>query len=72
MVSGRLWSERGRPGDSVWPRRKAELDRAFDGRINDGQDYLPRLDGLLKMEEEDESLVEWIPIEVLGRVGSLI
>jgi hypothetical protein len=55
----------------VWPRRKIELDRPFDDRINDGQDYLSRLDGLLK-KEEGENFVEWIPIEVLGQLFVLI
>ena len=52
----------------VWPGQKTELDRPFDDRINDGQDYLVRLDGLLKMEEEGENLVEWIPMKVLGQL----
>jgi hypothetical protein len=37
---------------------KTELDRPFDDQINDGQDYLPRLDGLLKREKR-KNLVEW-------------
>ena len=52
----------------VWPGQKTELDRPFNDRINDGQDYLSRLDDLLKMEEEGENLVEWILMKVLGQL----
>ena len=36
----------------VWPLRKSELDRPFDGRINDERCYLSHLDELLMMEED--------------------
>ena len=54
--------------DQVWIAEvwQTELDRPLD-EINDGQDYLSRLDGLLKMEEESKDLAEWIPIKVLGQ-----
>ena len=49
------------PIAGVWPLRKIEQDRPFDGRINVAQCYFSNLDDLLMMKgEEGEKPVEWM------------
>jgi hypothetical protein len=49
------------PIAGVWPLRKIEQDRPFDGRINVAQCFLSHLDDSLMMKgEEGEKPVEWM------------